>query len=35
MYGRGKEQIVPLRLPNIGLKGGSGSSRGMPYFRCD
>ena len=32
MYGRDQEQIVGLRLPNMGLKVSSGSS--MPCFGC-
>ena len=32
MYRRDKEQIVALRLPNMGLKVSSGSSRVMLCF---
>ena len=32
MYRRDQEQIEPLRLPNLGLKGGSGSSRVCPIL---
>ena len=32
MYRRGQEQIVVLRLPNIGLKVSSGSSRVCPIL---
>ena len=32
MYIRDKEKIVPLRLPNMGLKGGLGSSRVCPVL---
>ena len=32
IYKRDQEEIVPLRLPNMGLKGGSGSSRLCPVL---
>ena len=32
MYRRDQEQIIPLRLPNMGLNGGSGSSRVWPVL---
>ena len=32
MYRRDQEQIVPLMLPNMGLKGGSSSSRVCPVL---
>ena len=32
IYRRDQEQIVPLRLPNMGLKGGSGSSWVCPVL---
>ena len=32
MYRRDQEPIVPHRLPNMGLKGGSDSSRVYPVL---
>ena len=34
MYRRDQEQIVALRLPNMGLKGEFGQLKGMPCFGC-
>ena len=32
MYRRDQEKFIPLRLPNMGLKGGSGSSWVCPVL---